>query len=128
MKSKNYEAIIKKNNYGKLKMQTNLLLSFALNNVPLFLKNFMKKNKINYKHIDKFIFHQGSKYLLNQLVQKCDFPKNKVPTNLLNLGNTVSSSIPILLKKNLNKGSNFILCGFGVGLSYSACYLIKNDR
>ena len=47
--------------------------------------------------------------------------------NLNETGNTVSSSIPIILKEKLNKikGDHILLCGFGVGLSWGACILKK---
>jgi 3-oxoacyl-[acyl-carrier-protein] synthase-3 len=46
-------------------------------------------------------------------------------------GNTVSSSIPLLLEKNIdNENINRILiCGFGVGLSIATNFIerVKND-
>ena len=43
-----------------------------------------------------------------------------------NIGNTVSSSIPIVLEKmiaagDLVSGKRVLLCGFGVGFSWGAC-------
>jgi 3-oxoacyl-[acyl-carrier-protein] synthase-3 len=86
-----------------------------------------KIDKILDKHKDiKLIFlHQASKIV-------CEYFRNKfkeykglsVPTNIVKRGNTVSSTIPILisdyLKKNtIKNNSKFLICGFGVGLSYS---------
>ena len=48
--------------------------------------------------------------------------------DLKSVGNTVSSSIPIILKKkfrNIKKNELILLCGFGVGLSWGACLLKK---
>ena len=51
--------------------------------------------------------------------------EGQVFINIQNIGNTVSSSIPIALKDAVNQneieiGSTLILSGFGVGLSYGA--------
>ena len=51
--------------------------------------------------------------------------EEKVFINIKNIGNTVSSSIPIALKDAIDQdtignGSTVILSGFGVGLSYGS--------
>ena len=50
-----------------------------------------------------------------------------IPTNISNTGNTVSSSIPILMAEYLDviNDSTSVLSGFGVGLS-TATVLISN--
>jgi len=52
-------------------------------------------------------------------------PENKVPVKLIRHGNTVSSSIPLLLEDHLfDEGvKRILLCGFGVGLSWASCLL-----
>jgi len=46
-----------------------------------------------------------------------------IPCNLEQLGNTVSSSIPIVLAQLIDgdslPGRNVLVCGFGVGLSWA---------
>ena len=49
--------------------------------------------------------------------------KDKAFMNIANIGNTVSSSIPIALKDavdqvKVQRGDKIVLAGFGVGLSY----------
>jgi 3-oxoacyl-[acyl-carrier-protein] synthase-3 len=51
-----------------------------------------------------------------------------MPIMIDDIGNTVSSSIPIALykmkvKEILKKGDKLIIVGFGVGYSWSACVL-----
>ena len=75
--------------------------------------------------IDMFIFHQASKYVIDNLIRIVKIPKNKVFVNYKNIGNTISSSIPIALKeankkKMLKNNSNIMLIGFGVGLSWGS--------
>jgi 3-oxoacyl-[acyl-carrier-protein] synthase-3 len=67
------------------------------------------------------ILHQASKLVVDSL--KGVLPKSvTIPTNFEAVGNTVSSSIPILLKANLDvlsRPGSLLLAGFGVGLSSS---------
>ena len=55
--------------------------------------------------------------------------ENKFIIDLKDVGNTVSASIPIALKRSMNnkkitKNSKILLLGFGVGYSWGGC-LIK---
>ena len=57
-----------------------------------------------------------------------NLPKKKVFCNYENIGNTVSSTIPIalfdlILKKKIKRGDKLLLCGFGVGYSMAASIL-----
>jgi len=84
----------------------------------------MNKNKI-----DKFIFHQASKYILDNINRILSIKKEKTFENYSKVGNTISASIPIALKdannKNkLAKDNLIIVAGYGVGLSWGSA-LIK---
>lgn len=100
------------------------IANFTLNTIPISINKCLKKNKININDIDFFVFHQANKYILNKLRAKLDIPKEKFILDLSNKGNTTSSTIPIALSKLLNKIKNkrskkVLICGFGVGLSWS---------
>ena len=72
--------------------------------------------------------HQASKLVCDTLKKLIPEITN-VPTNLEKVGNTVSSSIPILLASDmslLQKEGSVIIAGFGVGLS-SSCIAISID-
>ena len=101
---------------------------FAIKRVPESISEILKKtnNKIN--NVDKFIFHQASKYVLDKIYRILKINKKKVFENYKNFGNTTSSSIPIALKlasskKLLKNNDKLILCGFGVGLSWATVLL-----
>lgn len=70
--------------------------------------------------------HQASKVVIDSI--RSALPKDiAIPTNFATVGNTVSSSIPILLADSdhlLQNGGNVIIAGFGVGLS-SSCAAIS---
>lgn len=105
---------------------------FTMNAIPDNVEKvlFKSKNKIN--EIDYFFFHQASKIVLENLRRKLKLPKEKVYSCIEEIGNTVSSSIPIALKiasdsKLLKNHDRLLLSGFGVGLSWGSCILEWDD-
>lgn len=113
-----YNAIINLNN--ELKMDGSRVMKFCINKVPILISNFLKKYNLNFNDIDKFYLHQGSKHIVDIISKKLHLSTKQKVESIENIGNTVSSSIPILLKKrNFHKNKNIIICGFGVGLSVS---------
>ena len=120
---KEYKSII--NNNGILNMDGKNVMNFCSNEVVPFIEKFLKKENIEKNSIHKIFLHQGSKYIIDTIYRKLQCkPKQKV-FPIKNIGNTVSSSIPILLKKNkFLKLKKILICGFGVGLSISVGVLI----
>ena len=71
--------------------------------------------------IETVVLHQASK-LVVETIQSALPPETRIPTNFETVGNTVSSSIPILLSQKsaiLEESDSTLLSGFGVGLSSS---------
>lgn len=101
------------------------IFNFTIDAVPSVIQDVLMKNSTSLEQIDYFIFHQANKYMLDYLRKKIKIPKEKFYNNMLNTGNTVSSTIPIALKdcidnKIVNSGDKVLLCGFGVGYSWGA--------
>ena len=70
------------------------------------------------------MLHQASKIINQNIIRKLEIDKNKFLTNYKTYGNTVSSTIPLLLANNFKeiKKKKILMCGFGVGLSVGACF------
>jgi 3-oxoacyl-[acyl-carrier-protein] synthase-3 len=68
--------------------------------------------------------HQASKLVLDGLSSRFNGIQS-IPTNISQIGNTVSSSIPILMSEFLDEinDSVSIVSGFGVGLSTATAVL-----
>lgn len=101
------------------------IFNFTIETVPVLINDTLKKNGLVMEQIDYFVFHQANKYILEYLRKKIGIPEEKFYNNLLETGNTVSSTIPIAiseLRKNnkLISINRIMLCGFGVGLSWGA--------
>lgn len=106
----------------KLFMNGPAILLFTLSQVPLLLFETLKNNKMKLEDIDIFVFHQASKMVLELLSKKIGIETSKMYSNLEEIGNTVSCSIPIALKdayieKKFKSNSKILIIGFGVGYS-----------
>jgi 3-oxoacyl-[acyl-carrier-protein] synthase-3 len=113
------------NTDGRLDMNGRAVFSFSATVVPRLLSETIGSAGIGVDDIDAFVFHQGSKYIVDTIVQRASLPPEKVPIGIGRCGNAVSSSIPLLLSEIIaRKDVNTIaVCGFGVGLSAAACIL-----
>jgi 3-oxoacyl-[acyl-carrier-protein] synthase-3 len=104
------------------------IFSFTLSEVPPLIKETLRKNEIEKEAVDLFIFHQANKYMLDSLRKKLKIDEGKFYRYLSEVGNTVSSTIPIALYEALKDGAlkegmKIIIAGFGVGLSWGGCLL-----
>ena len=101
------------------------IFNFTIETVPDLVNRTLVKNNLNLEDIDYFIFHQANSFMLNFLRKKLKISQDKFYNDLSETGNTVSSTIPIALKKAIKKGlikegDKVMLVGFGVGLSWGA--------
>ncbi|MCI6100336.1 MAG: ketoacyl-ACP synthase III [Selenomonas sp.] len=118
--------------YGNIRTNRNLYMSgsgimdFALDVVPKALEEVLSKVHIGRHEVDYYVFHQANHFMLSYLQQECNLLEMPYWNDVLEVGNTVSSSIPIALcdmvrthpEKQLR---NVLLMGFGVGLSWGGC-------
>jgi 3-oxoacyl-[acyl-carrier-protein] synthase-3 len=98
---------------------------FISRTVPIQIKELLHRNNIDINTIDFYGFHQASKLTLDSLIKALKLDPNNLYINIGDKGNTVSASIPILLKdaidnNRLKKGDMMLLSGFGVGLSWGS--------
>jgi 3-oxoacyl-[acyl-carrier-protein] synthase-3 len=99
------------------------IFSFTLKEIPSLVKRTLEKNAMEKKSIDLYIFHQANKYMLDFLRTKIKIDEEKFYFCLSEVGNTVSSTIPIAICEAMNdgslkKGMTCLLTGFGVGYSW----------
>ena len=102
------------------------IFSFTQKNVPIVVRQTLEKNHLSMDDINMFVFHQANSYMLNFLRKKIKITPEKFFTNMGEIGNTVSNSIPIALVDMQKEGKlsgKILLCGFGVGYSWGGCIL-----
>ena len=112
---------------NKIYMNGSAIIKFTLKRIPELINETLKANNVKKEEIDYYLIHQASKLVLEGIINNLRLNKKKVPINISKYGNTVSSSIPLLIgdliyKKKYTKGLKIIACGFGVGLSWGATF------
>ncbi len=118
--------------YGHLsRMNGDAVFSFAINTVTDSVRQFMKDIHITDKDVDYYIFHQAQKLILDNIRDILEIPEEKILVSYRDFGNTSGASIPLTMCANrgqLGDGGRVLMCGFGVGLSWSAVYtnLVKD--
>jgi 3-oxoacyl-[acyl-carrier-protein] synthase-3 len=106
-----------------IKMDGMGVLSFFNATVPCSVKEILQRNNLAMDDVDLFVFHQASQVILDSLRSVLEIPQGKMIYDLAEVGNLVSASIPVALKRAFDRGKAkhgqlALLCGFGVGLSW----------
>jgi len=101
------------------------IFTFTLKSVPVLVAATLAKAGLTMEDVDFFVFHQANLYMLESLRRKTRIPKEKFLLSFESCGNTVSSTIPIVLKDKVEEGiirpgHRLMLVGFGVGYSWGA--------
>jgi 3-oxoacyl-[acyl-carrier-protein] synthase-3 len=104
------------------------IFSFTLQRVPPLVKALLAKSRLRAEEVDRYVFHQASRFMLEHLRSKLGIPSDKFSVCLSECGNTVSSTIPIALENDqregrLRAGLTVMAVGFGVGLSWAGVIL-----
>lgn len=126
-RGKDYDKLINKD--GGLYMNGRAVFNFTATTVPSSVESLLAKIKIAKDDVDRWYFHQGSKYIVDAIRDRLELPAEKVIFDMYDYGNTVSSSIPLLLSKDMDSiqpGQLLGLSGFGVGLSWGSTVLRKS--
>jgi 3-oxoacyl-[acyl-carrier-protein] synthase-3 len=118
-----YKDLILHNKSDNIFMNGAKIAIFTLKKIPNFINTYINKEGINIKKIKLIALHQASKYICDNIKKKLNINKKIFFNNYMEIGNTVSASIPILLKSAARKrlikeNDEIIACGFGVGLSW----------
>lgn len=109
-----------------LYMNGGAIFDFTADAVPLMVEELLKKENLSQDEIDLWVFHQANKYMINYLRKLMCIDKDKFYVYMDKVGNTVSSTIPIVLYEAKKEGrlhGNVLLAGFGVGLSWGGTVL-----
>jgi 3-oxoacyl-[acyl-carrier-protein] synthase-3 len=125
-KSNTYKYISLEKLSSELNMDGKEVFNFVASNVMPELKEIFTK----YPSIDRAYIHQGSKLVVDYIGTRLRGTNTKIPSNIENLGNFVSATLPILIYEDvqnnaIKSGETILLVGFGVGLFFSACIIQK---
>jgi 3-oxoacyl-[acyl-carrier-protein] synthase III len=114
---------------GVFEMNGRQVFNFAINSVPRQIRQLLKQCNLCPEEVDLYFLHQGSAAIVHAIASKFPEVSERFPCDIKFTGNTVSSSIPLMLKTRLfDPGSNCVLLsGFGVGLSWGSTILRRVD-
>lgn len=118
-------ALMKKN--GALHMHGRQVFDFASREVPKQLRDYLQVNCLSLEEIDAVCLHQGSAAIVKSIAKRFPGNEDKFINGLERFGNTVSSSIPLLLEQHVldTDYENVLISGFGVGLSWGTNLLSR---
>ena len=101
-------------------MDGRAIYTFAMSRIPQDVERCLAQNGLGLQDIDRFVFHQANRFMLESLRDRMKLPAEKVVIDVADGGNTVGSTIPIALEPLLEERPRRILVsGFGVGLSWA---------
>ncbi len=102
------------------------LISFTVGAIPKLVDDVLTSAQLARDQVDYYIFHQATSKMLLQLQQRLELADAQMPIELADCGNTVSSTIPLVIERmradgRLKPGVRSMLLGFGVGWSWAGC-------
>ena len=102
------------------------LVKFTLEVVPPLVDRLLRAARWTREEVDMYLMHQATTFMLDHLRSRLQLEQERVPEALREYGNTVSSTIPLLIHElrnsgRLRPGKQSLLIGFGVGFSWAGC-------
>lgn len=103
------------------------VFAFGITTAPKSIKKLVAEYNLNTENIEYYVFHQANRKMNETIRKKLKLTEEQVPYSMTHFGNTSSASIPLtivtqLADKIAGKKTEFIGCGFGVGLSWGTVH------
>ena len=104
------------------------VFNFSATEVPTQIRKLLSLSEMSLDNVDLFVLHQGSRFIVETIQRKLGITSERVPIKLKDQGNTISSSIPLILSDVIHDPaySTIVISGFGVGLSWSSAILQRS--
>lgn len=112
---------------GCFHMNGRQVFNFASLKIIPHMQEVLNELDMSLDDVDAFCLHQGSGAIVDAIAKRLGDNGSKVIKDMFEAGNTVSSSIPMLLEHYAFDGKwrNTLLSGFGVGLSWGSALLVR---
>ncbi len=112
---------------SKVHMNGRAVFTFSVRVVPDNIRQMLEVNSCPLDQVDRFLLHQGSLHIVNSIANALGVPRERCPFYSGKYGNTVSSSIPMILFEEFHNAEmkTAVLSGFGVGLSWASTLLFR---
>ena len=110
----------------QLYMNGRAVLNFSAKQVPDSIRRALALNALTLDDVDLFLLHQGSRHIVRTIAKRLEIEENRAPFLAADYGNTVSSSLPIMMTDPaVQQARTLLLSGFGVGLSWGSTVLTR---
>jgi len=111
---------------SRLYMDGPALINFGVAAVPELVDAVLADAQLSRDEVDLFVLHQATLKMLQQIQERLEIEDARFPIQMERCGNTVSSTIPILINDLRQEGRlkpkmRSMLIGFGVGWSWAGC-------
>ena len=108
------------------------VFNFTLSAVPAGIRRLLAEIKRDKEEIGLFLLHQANGFMLEALRRGLKVKPEQLPIDLADIGNTTCASIPILIRRVMDRGQFApgmlcVLAGFGVGYSWAMTSLTVQD-
>ncbi len=112
---------------GLLKMNGRQVFNFAALRVPPQIQAALEREGLEPTDVDLYCIHQGSAAIVDAIARRFPVVKDRFVLDMDGTGNTVSSTVPLLLASRLNDPGlqRILISGFGVGLSWATSIISK---
>jgi 3-oxoacyl-[acyl-carrier-protein] synthase-3 len=102
------------------------LMNFTVGAVPQVISEILQAAGLCREEIHLYLMHQATLKMLQQLQQRLELSDEQLPICLEDCGNTVSSTIPIMIarlrqQQRIPLHHHHLVIGFGVGWSWAGC-------
>lgn len=102
------------------------LINFTVDAIPRLVEQILAESPWEDPQIRHYLFHQATLKMLELLRKRMALAPGRLPIVLEDCGNTVSSTIPIVIdhlrrEGKVQSGDHNVLIGFGVGWSWAGC-------
>jgi len=102
------------------------IVKFTLEVVPPMVSRVLEQSRWTRDDVEFYLMHQATLFMLEHLRVRMNLAEAQIPLALQEYGNTVSSTLPLLMRDmradgRLRAGTRTLLVSFGVGLSWAGC-------
>lgn len=102
------------------------LINFTVDAIPRLVEQILVDTPLNESDIRHYFLHQATRKMLDLLRERMELSEDRLPIVMRDCGNTVSSTIPIVIDRlrrdgQIQAGDHNLLVGFGVGWSWAGC-------
>lgn len=102
------------------------LIAMTLEKVPALIDQVLAHEQLDREQVDLFLMHQATYVMIEHIRKHAGLETDRVPLGMEDYGNTVSSTVPIMMHDlraggRLRPGTRSMLIGYGVGYSWAGC-------